>query len=72
MSQRMVTEMRLQDWMEKTDTDIIATAQMFGVSIHAVKKWLRGERIPRDAMKKKIKKVTKGLVNGNDWIEGNR
>jgi hypothetical protein len=62
--------MRLQDWMEKTNTDIIETAKMFDVSVYAVKKWLRGERIPRDDMKKKIKKLTKGLVDGNDWIDG--
>jgi len=61
--------MRLQDWMEKTDTDIIETARMFGVSVYAVKKWLRGDRIPRDDMKRKIRKLTKGLVDGNDWIE---
>ena len=61
--------MRLQDWMEKTDTDIIEAARMFGVSIYAVKKWLRGDRIPRDDMKRKIRKLTKGLVDGNDWIE---
>ena len=64
-----VAKMRLQDWMEKTDTDIIETARMFGVSVYAVKKWLRGDRIPRDDMKRKIRKLTKGLVDGNDWIE---
>jgi len=67
-----VVKMRLQDWMEKTNTDIEATAKMFGVSIYAVKKWLRGDRIPRDAMKAKIRKITKGAINGNDWIEEGR
>ena len=62
-------DMRLQDWMEKTDTDILATAKLFGVSVYAIKKWLRGERIPRDRMKAKIRRITRGAINGNDWIE---
>ena len=60
--------MKLLEWMNKTNTDIIEAAEVFGVTVFAVKKWLRGDRIPRDNMKIKIKKVTKGLVTGDDWI----
>ena len=61
--------MTLREWMDKTDIDVFEAARAFGVSIYAVKKWLRGERIPRDAMKAKIKKVTKNGVTGDDWVK---
>lgn len=60
--------MTLREWMDKTDIDVFEAARAFDVSIYAVKKWLRGERIPRDTTKAKIKKVTKGQVNGDDWV----
>lgn len=60
--------MRLQEWMEKTDIDVFEAARAFGVSIHGVRKWLRGERIPRSKMQAKIKKITKGDVSPNDWV----
>ena len=58
----------LREWMDKTDIDIFEAARAFGVSIHAVRKWLRGERIPRTAMQSKIRKITKGQVDGSDWL----
>jgi hypothetical protein len=58
----------LKGWMDKNDADILKTAETFGVSIHAVKKWLRGDRSPRDKMKAKIAKLTKGAVTANDWV----
>lgn len=61
--------MSLQEWLDKNDTDILKAAELFGVSIHAVKKWLRGDRAPRDKMKAKIAKLTKGAVTANDWVE---
>lgn len=61
--------MTLREWMDKTDIDVFEAARAFGVSIYAVKKWLRGDRIPRDAMKAKIKKVTKSSVTGDDWVK---
>ena len=64
--------MRLIEWMTKSDTDIEDTARMFEVSIFAVKKWLNGERIPRYKMKAKIKRLTKGAVTGDDWIDEKR
>jgi hypothetical protein len=60
--------MRLRGWMDKTNIDVLGAAKLFGVSVHAVKKWLRGDRIPRDKMKAKISKLTKGAVSGNDWV----
>jgi len=56
-------DVTLKEWMTKTDADILKIAETFGVSIHAVKKWLRGERAPRDKMKAKIAKLHAS------WIE---
>lgn len=63
-----VPKMDLREYMEKMNVDIIKVASNFGVSVHAVKKWLRKERIPRPKMQAKIKILTKGLVDGNDWV----
>lgn len=60
--------MTLRQYMDKMNIDIYVMSKTFGVSVHAVKKWLRGDRIPRDKMKAKIAKVTKGAVSGNDWV----
>jgi hypothetical protein len=60
--------MKLMDWMRKTDIDVYEASRAFGVSIYAVKKWLKEERTPRPKMQSKIKKVTKGAVSGDDWM----
>lgn len=62
--------MTLREWMDRTNTDMLATAKLFDASIHAVRKWLRGDRTPRPATQAKIKKLTDGLVTGDDWING--
>jgi hypothetical protein len=61
-------QVNLREYMDKHGLDVIDLAGMFDVSTYAIKKWLRGERIPRDKMKAKISKLTKGEVSGNDWI----
>ena len=33
--------MRLLDWMTKTDIDVLEASRAFGVSVFAVKKWLK-------------------------------
>lgn len=60
--------MRLLEWMNSKDIDVFEAARAFGVSIHGVRKWLRGERIPRSKMQAKITRVTKGAVTPNDWV----
>lgn len=60
--------MKLIEWLQKTDRDIDSAAQDFGVSIFAIRKWLRGERIPRPQTQVKIKRITKGLVTSEDWM----
>jgi hypothetical protein len=53
--------------MDKTDIDVFEASRAFGVSVYAVKKWLKNERVPRPKMQAKIKKVTRGAVQPNDW-----
>ena len=60
--------MRLIDWMRKTDIDVYEAARAFDVSIYAVKKWLKAERVPRPKTQNKIKKITRGAVSGDDWM----
>jgi transcriptional regulator with XRE-family HTH domain len=60
--------MTLREWMDRTNIDVLEASRAFGVSVYAVKKWVTGERMPRAANLAKIRKVTKGAVNGNDWI----
>lgn len=55
--------------MDKLDITIDEAARSFDVSIFAVRKWLRGERIPRPAIQRKIKKITRGDVTPSDWIK---
>ncbi len=64
--------MKLIDWMKKTNITIDEAALAFGASVFAVRKWIRGERNPRAIMQRTIKKVTKGAVTGDDWIDNKR
>src|SRR5258708_5806224 len=64
--------MRLREWMDKTNTDVLKFAELTGSSVHTVKKWLKNRekdgRTPRPAMQTKIRNVTKGDVMPNDWV----
>lgn len=61
--------MKLRDYLrvgdEKTAREF---ARKAGVSIHAVRKWVRDERVPRPRTIMKIKKITKGAVTPEDWM----
>lgn len=43
-----------------------------GHSVHAVNKWLRGERIPRQKAMGDIETATDGAVRPNDWYPAQR
>lgn len=43
-------------------------AEEVGVSIFAVRKWLSGERVPRDRTKLRISQVTDDQVRIQDWV----
>jgi len=53
--------------MDLKDINIHEAAKAFGVTHYAIKKWLKGERTPRPAMQKNIRKVTRNSVQPNDW-----
>ena len=67
--------MRLREWMEKTNTDVLKFAGLTGTSPHTVKKWLlcgqpqKDGRTPRPAMQAKIREITGGDVMPNDWVQ---
>lgn len=58
----------LREWMDAKNVDIIKAAETFDVSVHAIKKWLTGERVPRPKTQALIKKLTKGAVTGDAWL----
>jgi len=61
--------MTLKDYLQKNDIYYRDFAEEIGVSIFAVRKWLNGERTPRDRTKALISKATNGKVQAQDWIE---
>ena len=61
--------MTLKDYLQKNDIYYRDFAEQIGVSIFAVRKWLNGERVPRDRTKALISKATGGKVQAQDWIE---
>lgn len=64
--------MKLRDWMIAKNVSVLEAAQMFGASIHTVKKWLKYDqkdgRIPRPKAQAKIREKTNGEVMPNDWV----
>lgn len=64
--------MTLKDYLSKNGIYYRDFAEEVGVSIYAVRKWLNGERTPRDKTKALIAKVTKGAVQAQDWINSLR
>lgn len=62
--------MTLNQYLAETGTYYRDFADKGGFSIYAVRKWLNGERIPRDLNKLKIAKITKNKVQPQDWLNG--
>lgn len=60
---------QLADYLRKSGLSAESFAAKIGVSKFAVRKWLNGERVPRDKSKAVIAKATKGAVKVQDWIE---
>ncbi|MGY2052378.1 hypothetical protein [Methylobacterium sp. JK268] len=53
---------------QKLDDTAIA-AHVGGVTRHAVKKWMYGERMPRPEQIASIERLTDGKVTLADWIQ---
>lgn len=64
--------MTLNKYLQRKKISPWQFAEQSGYSIFAVRKWLNGERIPRDANKVKIAKLTRNAVGPADWLKGFR
>lgn len=60
--------MTLREYLRKNDISNQDFADQIEVSIFAVRKWLSGERIPRDKTKVRIARVTKNAVPTQVWL----
>lgn len=59
--------MQLEAFMKDRQMDAAAVAAAVGVSPEAVRKWLRGERIPRPAQMRRIVQMSGGEVRPADF-----
>jgi len=62
--------MQLKDYLELEQETAEQFAARVEVTKFAVRKWVRGERIPRPSTIVRIKKATKGAVTAEDWMNG--
>jgi DNA-binding transcriptional regulator YdaS (Cro superfamily) len=60
--------MQLKDYLRLEEETAESFGYRVGVSIYAVRKWVRSERIPRPATIMRIKRATKGAVTAEDWM----
>jgi transcriptional regulator with XRE-family HTH domain len=61
--------MTLDRYMAAHGLDAAAIAHQIGVSSEAVRKWLRGERIPRPEYMRRIGEITGGQVAPASFYE---
>ncbi len=52
---------------ETKQSSLTDFAEDCGVSLHEVRKWVDGDRSPRDERKRLIEKLTKGAITLYDW-----
>lgn len=60
--------MQLKTYLKREGETARAFSVRAGVSIHAIRKWVRNERVPRPRTIMKIKKLTRGDVGPDDWM----
>lgn len=60
--QKLKEYMRAEGMTSRDLTKVIG-----GISIFAVRKWMTGERTPRDHLRVKIARITDGAVQIQDW-----
>lgn len=61
--------MRLQPYLDLKQISHEAFGKLIGASEHGVRKWARGERMPRPRAMRKIQEVTAGAVSSSDFLE---
>lgn len=64
--------MQLRQYLSENNLTAKSFSDLLGVSEFTVGKWVRGERIPRPEVMRKIAEVTNGKVRADDFfgIEG--
>lgn len=60
--------MLLKTYLEQNEIDHEKFAKKANASVHGLKKWLRGERIPRPKTIRRIAKITNGEVTAQDFF----
>lgn len=60
--------MKLSLYLKSHQIGVADFAVLVGASPFAVKKWLRGERTPRDIFMRRIMLATEGEVTPNDFL----
>lgn len=60
--------MKLSDFIEQNGLTHEQMAELVGdCSVSGLRKWLRGERVPRPDQMRRISEITNGLVSPNDF-----
>lgn len=60
--------MTLNDYLSAHDISPAEFGRLVGASEHGVRKWQRGERVPRPDAMRLITLATEGAVTANDFI----
>jgi transcriptional regulator with XRE-family HTH domain len=60
--------MQLASFMSERSLSDEELARMLGCSAHAVNKWRRGKRFPRQRQMARIREATGGLVTPDDFM----
>jgi hypothetical protein len=61
--------MKLQAYLSEKDISLETFAKLVGASTFGVRKWIRGERLPRKNALKRIGEVTGGEVTAVDFLD---
>jgi DNA-binding transcriptional regulator YiaG len=62
--------MNLSAYRSQSGMSQQAAADWFGASKRQVIRWEKRESIPSPRMQAKIKRLTKGQVSAEDWVDG--
>lgn len=65
----MLRGMKLQDYLAEKKISHQDFGKLVGASEFGVRKWVRGERVPRNDAMRKIQEVTGGAVGPADFFD---
>ena len=64
----MIARMVLHAWMKSVDKSPEALAGEIGVHPSAVRRWMRGDRMPRAHQLARLTLISAGQVTANDFV----